>query len=50
MTCDDFSELRKARFVVDDDNEPVPENVPVTTTADAVSGNVIERNDVTAES
>ena len=44
MTRDNFSELRNSGFVVDDNNEPVPENIPVDTTVDAVSDTDIDRN------
>ena len=37
-------EIRNARFTVDDDNEPVPENIPVATTVNAVAYTVIDRN------
>ena len=49
MTRDDFLELRNARFTVDDDNEPVPENIPVATTVDAVADTAIDRNTIAAE-
>ena len=44
MTREIFSKLRNAGFAVDDKNEPVPENIPVATTADAVSATDIDRN------
>ena len=49
MTRDDFLELRNARFTVDDNNEPVPENIPVATTVDAVADTAIDRNTIAAE-
>ena len=49
MTRDDFLELRNARFAVDDDNEPVPENIPVATNVDAVADTAIDRNTIAAE-
>ena len=49
MTYDDFSELRNAGFAVDDDNAPVPENIPVATTVDTVSNTAINRNIIAAE-
>ena len=42
-------ELRNSGFAVDDDNETVPENIPVATTVDAVANTVIGRNAVAAE-
>ena len=44
MTCDDFLELSNSGFAVDDGNEPVPENIPVATTVNAVAYTVIDRN------
>ena len=44
-----FLELRNSGFAVDDDNEPVPENIPVATTVDAVTGTAIDRNAIAAE-
>ena len=49
MTRDNFLDLRNAGFVVDDKNEPVPENIPVATTADNVANTDIYRNDIAAE-
>ena len=49
MTRDNFSELRNSGFAVDDDNEPVPENIPVATTADAGADTGIGRNAIYAE-
>ena len=49
MTRDNFLELRNARFTVDDNNEPVPENIPVATTVDAVADTAIDRNTIDAE-
>ena len=49
MTHDNFSELRDARFTVNDDNEPVPENIPVDETVDAVANTVIERKTTAAK-
>ena len=49
MTRDNFLELRNARFAVDDKNEPVPENIPVTTTVDNVVDNSIGRNATDAD-
>ena len=49
MTRDDFLELKNAGFAVDNDNEPVFENIPVDTTVDAVADNAIDRNAIAAE-
>ena len=49
MTRDDCLELRNSGFVVNDDNEPVPDNIPVATTVDAVSDTDIDRNAISAE-
>ena len=49
MTRDDFLELRNGGFAVDDENEPVPENIPVATTANAFSNTSIDRNAIAAE-
>ena len=49
MTRDNVLELRNSGFAVNDDNEPVPENIPVATTADAVAGTVIDRNSIAAK-
>ena len=37
MTRENVLELMNAGFKVDDNNEPVPENIPVATTVDAVA-------------
>ena len=49
MTHDDYSELRNDWFAVDDDNGPVPENIPVATTTDAVVDTAFDRNTIAAE-
>ena len=49
MTREIFLELRNARFAVDDISETVPKNMPVATTIDTVSYNVIYRNNISAE-
>ena len=49
MTCDNFLELRNAVFVVDDNNEPVPENIPVDTTVNAADNTAIDRNSIATE-
>ena len=49
MTRDDFLELRNSGFKVDDDNKPVPDNIPVATTSDAFIGTDIYRNTIVAE-
>ena len=41
--------LRNAGFAVDDNNEPVPENMPVATTVDTVAETVIDRNTIAVE-
>ena len=48
MTRDHFLELRNARFAVDDDNEPVHENISVATTVNAVANTTIDRNNITS--
>ena len=48
MTRDDFLYLSNAGLAVNDNNEPVPENISVTTTFDAVTNTNIERNAITA--
>ena len=49
MTRDNVLELRNVGFAVDEDNEPVTENIPVATTVNAVAGTVIDRNIIAAE-
>ena len=49
MTHDNFSELSNSEFTVDDENEPVPENIPVATTVDAVTDTAIDRNAIAAD-
>ena len=49
MTRDNFSELRNAGFTVEDDNETVPDNIPVASTVNAVANTSIDRNDIAAE-
>ena len=49
MTRDDFLELRNTGLAVDDDNEPVPDNIPAATTVDDVAKTSIERNAIAAE-
>ena len=49
MTRDNVLELRNAGFAVDDDNEPVPENIPLSTTVGSVSNTDIERNTIDNE-
>ena len=49
MTRDNFLELRNSGFAVNDDNEPVPENIPVDTTVNTVSDTDIDRNAIAAE-
>ena len=49
MTRDDFLELRNAGLAVDDDNEPVPDNIPAATTVDDVAKTSIERNAIADE-
>ena len=44
-----FSELRNYGFAVDDDNEPVPDKIPVATTVDTVADTAIDRNSIAAE-
>ena len=49
MTRDNFLELRNSGFAVDDDNEPVPENISVATTVDAVADTAIDINAISDE-
>ena len=49
MTRDNILELRNSGFTVDDDNEPVPENIPLATTVDSVSKTTIDRNNISAD-
>ena len=49
MTRDNFWDLRNYGFTVDDDNEPVTDNIPVATTVDAVSDTSMERNSIADE-
>ena len=49
MTRDKILELRNSGFTVDDDNELVPENIPVATTVNAVEDTAIDRNSVADE-
>ena len=45
----EFLELRKSGFVVHDYNEPITENIYVTTTDDAISDTAIDRKSIAAE-
>ena len=49
MTCDNVLELSNDGFAVDDDNEPIPESIPVSTTVNAVSDTAIDINSISAE-
>ena len=49
MTRDNFLEIRNSGFAVDDDNEPVPEKIPVATTFNAVVDTAIDRNAIAAD-
>ena len=49
MTHDNFLELRNSGFAVDDDNEPVSQNIPVATTVDAVADTYIDRKTIFAQ-
>ena len=49
MTRDKFLELRNVGFAVNDNNEPVPQNIYVATTVDDVSNTALDRNDIAAE-
>ena len=49
MTHGNFSELRNSGFSVNDENEPVPENIHVATTSNAVANTGIDRNYIAAE-
>ena len=48
MTRDDFLELSNPGFAVHDNNEPVPDNIPVPTTVDVISGTDIDINSIAA--
>ena len=41
--------LRNAGFAVDDNNEPVPENMHVATTVYTVADTIIDRNSIAVE-
>ena len=41
ITRDDVLELRNSGFAVNDNNKPVPENIPVATTVNAVANTAI---------
>ena len=43
MTRDNFFELRNVGFAVDDKNKPVPENIHVADTVNAVANTTIEK-------
>ena len=49
MKSDNFLVLGNDVFAVNDNNEPVPENIPVATTVDAFTNTAIDRNAITAE-
>ena len=49
MTCEYFWELRNAGFTIDDNNEPVPEKIPVAITVDAVDNTAIEKDAIDSE-
>ena len=49
MTHEKISELRNSGFAVDDENEPITENIPVSTTVDAVADTAIDRNAIASE-
>ena len=49
MTRDNFLELRNSELAVDDNNEPIPENIPVDTIVYTVSDTTIYRNATAAE-
>ena len=42
-------DLRNSGFAVDDNNEPVPENMHVATTVYTVADTVIDRNSIAVE-
>ena len=44
ITREIFSELRNVGFVIDDKNEPVPDNIPVANTVHDVTNTTIDRN------
>ena len=49
IICDNFLELMNAGFAFNDNNKPVPENISVATTFDAVTNTSIDRNSIAAE-
>ena len=49
MTRDNFLELRNAGFAVNDNNETVPKNIPVSTTIYSVTDTAIDRNAIAAK-
>ena len=49
ITRDNFLEIRNARFAVDNNDEPVPDNIPVANTVDAFANTAIDRNAIAAE-
>ena len=49
MTCDNVLDLSNSGFAVDGENQPVPENIPLATTANAVANTSIDRNVISAE-
>ena len=49
MAREYFSDLMNSGFVVDDDNEPVTENIPVSNTVNTVTDTDIDRNAIASE-
>ena len=49
MTRDNFLEVRNDGFTVKDKNEPLPENITVATTVDAVTNTDIYRNAIASD-
>ena len=48
MTRDNVLEIRNVGFAVDDKHEPVPENIHVANTVNAVSNTTIDKNAIAA--
>ena len=44
MTRDIFLELRNVGFVIDEKDEPVPDNIPVANTIHDVTNTTIDKN------
>ena len=49
MTRDNFLVLGNVGFLIDEKNEPVPDNIRVANTFDAVTNTTLDRNSIAAE-